>query len=310
MLDVRRLRVLKEVAEQGSFSAAADALNFTQSAVSQQIAALEKESGATLLQRGPGGVRLTDAGQALVRHTEAILAQLADAEQELAAIAGLRGGRVRLASFPSAGATLVTEAVSMYRARHPEVELSLAEGEPHETIPRLKRGEFDLAVVCDYTHGTGGADLLEGLECIHLLDDPLLAVVPADHALAPRKAIRLDHLANETWVAGCGGGICNAMLYEACAEAGYRPPIAFESDDHNVLLGLVSTGVGVTLLPRLAARTVPPGVVVRPVAGSDPLRRIFAATPLEGYRSPATEAMIDVLRDVSARYGDARPAAA
>ena len=131
MLDVRRLRVLREIAEHGSFSAAADALNFTQSAVSQQIAALEKETGTTLLQRGPGGVRLTDAGHALVRHTDAILSQLADAERELAAIAGLQGGRVRLASFPSAGATLVTEAVSLYRTRHPDVELSLTEGEPH-----------------------------------------------------------------------------------------------------------------------------------------------------------------------------------
>jgi molybdate transport repressor ModE-like protein len=302
MLDVRRLRVLKEVAERGSFSAAADALNFTQSAVSQQIAALERETGTTLLQRGAGGVRLTDAGQALVRHTDAILAQLSDAERELAAIAGLRGGRVRLASFPSAGATLVTEAVSLYRARHPEVELSLAEGEPHETIPRLKRGEFDLAVVCDYTHGTGGDQVLEGLDCMHLLDDPLVVVVPVDHPLATRKAIRLDSVSGETWVAGCGGGICNAMLYEACAEAGYRPQIAFESDDHNVLLGLVSSGVGVTLLPALAARTAPPGVVVRPVAGSDPLRRIFAATPTEGYLSPATEAMFDVLREVSRPY--------
>jgi molybdate transport repressor ModE-like protein len=311
MLDVRRLKVLKEVAERGSFSAAAESLNFTQSAVSQQIAALEKETGTTLLQRGPGGVRLTDAGSALVRHTEAILGQLADAERELAAIAGLRGGRVRLASFPSAGATLVTEAVSLYRARHPEVELSLAEGEPHETIPRLKRGEFDVAVVCNYTHGTGGGDVLEGLDCIHLLDDPLLAVVPAGHSLAERKAIRLDHLANETWVAGCGGGICNAMLYEACAEAGYRPPVAFESDDHNVLIGLVASGVGVTLLPQLAARTVPPGVAVRPVTGSEPLRRIFAATPADAYRSPATEAMIEVLREVSGPYAaDARPAAA
>jgi molybdate transport repressor ModE-like protein len=310
MLDVRRLRVLKEVAEQGSFSAAAEALTFTQSAVSPQMAALEKETGTTLVQRGPGGVRLTDAGQALVRHTDAILGQLADAEQELAAIAGLKGGRVRLASFPSAGATLVTEAVSLYSARHPEVELSLTEGEPHNTIPRLKRGEFDLAVVCDYTHGAGAGDVLAGLDCIHLLDDPLRAVVPASHPLAERKAIKLEQLANDTWVAGCGGGICNAMLAEACAEAGYRPPIAFESDDHNVLMGLVSAGVGVTLLPQLATRTTPAGVAVRPVAGSDPLRRIFAATTVDGYRSPAAEAMIEVLVTVSESYREAGAAAA
>ena len=311
MLDVRRLKVLKEVAERGSFSAAADALNFTQSAVSQQIAALEKETGTTLLQRGTGGVRPTDAGSALLRHTEAILSQLADAERELAAIAGLQGGRVRLASFPSAGATLVTEALSLFRARHPDVELSLTEGEPHNTIPRLRRGEFDLAVVCDYTHGTGGGEVLDGLDCIHLLDDPLVAVVPAGHSLAERKAIRLEHLAGDTWVAGCGGGICHAMLGEACAEAGYRPSVAFESDDHNVLMGLVSSGVGVTLLPELAVRTAPPGVVARPVAGTNPMRRIFAATPADAYRSPATEAMIEVLSTVSARFAaDSRPAAA
>src|SRR5919198_50106 len=119
MLDVRRMRVLREVAERGSFSAAADALSFTQSAVSQQIAALERETGTTLLQRGPGGIRLTDAGRALVTHTEVVLERLADAERELAAIAGLRGGRVRLASFPTAGATLVPNAVSVFTEGYP-----------------------------------------------------------------------------------------------------------------------------------------------------------------------------------------------
>jgi molybdate transport repressor ModE-like protein len=301
MLDVRRLRVLREVAEQGSFSAAADALNFTQSAVSQQVAALERETGTKLLQRGNGGVRLTDAGHALVRHTDLILAQLADAERELAAIAGLRGGRVRLASFPSAGATLVTEAVSMYRGRYPEVELSLAEGEPHDTVPRLRRGEFDVAVVCDYTHGTGGGQLLEGLDCIHLLDDPLVVAVPKSHRLAARKAIRLEQLAEEPWVAGCGGGFCNQMIEEACAETGFRPNIAFESDDHNVLLGLVAAGVGVTVLPDLAASSRP-GVAVRPVTGSSPLRRIYAATAAEAHCSPATDAMIEVLKTASAGF--------
>ena len=301
MLDVRRLKVLREVAEQGSFSAAADALNFTQSAVSQQIAALERETGTKLLQRGSGGVRLTDAGHALVRHTDVILAQLADAERELAAIAGLRGGRVRLASFPSAGATLVTEAVSQFREAYPDVELSLAEGEPHDTIPRLKRGEFDVAVVCDYTHGTGGGHVLEGLECIHLLDDPLVVAVPEGHPLAARKAIRLEQIAGEPWVAGCGGGFCNGMILEAAADAGFRPNIAFESDDHNVLLGLVTAGVGVTLLPELAA-SARPGVAVRRVAGSSPTRRIYAATVADAHCSPATEAMIEVLRSASERF--------
>jgi molybdate transport repressor ModE-like protein len=298
MLDVRRLRVLREVAERGSFSAAADALSFTQSAVSQQIAALEREAGTTLIQRGPGGTRLTDAGRVLVGHTEAVLARLADAERELAAIAGLRGGRVRLASFPSAGATLVTEAVSHFTKRYPDVELSLMEGEPEDTVPALKRGESDLAVVFDYSHGNGGGELLEGLECIYLLDDPICVVLPAEHRLAACKAIRLEELAGEQWLSGCCGGVCHAMVVDWCGQAGFRPNIAFETNDHNVQVGLVAAGVGVTLLPELALRTAHPGVQVRPVAGSRPIRKIFAAVPAAGYRSPATDAMIEVLKDV------------
>src|SRR5437660_513 len=125
MLEVKRLRVLREVSVQGSFSGAADALSYTQSAVSQQIAALEREAGATLVDRGARGVRLTDAGRALVEHSEAILARLAAAEDELEAIAGLRGGRMRLASFPTAGATLVPLATAAFSRRHPAVALAL-----------------------------------------------------------------------------------------------------------------------------------------------------------------------------------------
>lgn len=302
MLDVRRLRVLREVAERGSFSAAADALSFTQSAVSQQIAALEREAGARLLQRGLGGIRLTDAGRALVSHADVILARLADAERELAAIAGLEGGRVRLASFPSAGATLVTEAVSVFRRRHPAVELSLAEGEPDEAIPLLKRGEFDLAVVFDYRFGVGRVDLRDGLDRIHLLDDPMRIVVPASHRLSSQKSIPLEELAQESWVGGCGGGLCHEMLSQACNAAGFDPNVAFESDDHNVLLGLVAAGVGVSLLPNLALKLPHPGVEIRPVAGPDLMREIFAAAPAEGYRSQATNAMIEVLEEVASGF--------
>jgi molybdate transport repressor ModE-like protein len=309
MLDVRRLRVLQEVARQGSFSAAADALSFTQSAVSQQIAALEKETGATLLQRGPGGVRLTDAGRALVSHTDTILAQLADAERELAAIAGLRGGRVRLASFPSAGATLVTEAVSRFKEHHPEVELSLSEGEPDVTVPALRRGDFDLAVAFDYRPDREASELREGLDCIPLLDDPVRVVLPADHPLAGRKAIRLEQLAEESWVGGCLDGVCHQMVVSWCGKAGFQPKIVFESDDHNVQMGLVAAGVGVTLLPELALRILPPGVETRPVARSQPWRKIFAAVPSDAYRSPATDAMIDVLKSVSRDFADSTGAA-
>src|SRR3954454_15395297 len=159
MLDVRRMRVLREVAVRGSFSAAAEALSFTQSAVSQQIAALEREAGTTLVQRSARGIRLTAAGEAVVRHAEAIMARLAEAEAELEAIAGLRGGRLRMASFESAGSTLMPLAIADFRAKHPGVELSMTLGEPERTEPQLKSGELDL------TLGFGSrADVQDGID--------------------------------------------------------------------------------------------------------------------------------------------------
>src|SRR5829696_4235098 len=149
MLDVRRMRVLREVAVRGSFSAAAEALSFTQSAISQQIAALEREAGCALVQRNARGIRLTEAGEALVRHAEAILARLSEAEAELEAIAGLRGGRLRLASFESAAATLMPLAIAAFRAEHPGVELSLIIAEPDDSAPLLRGGEIDLALGYD-----------------------------------------------------------------------------------------------------------------------------------------------------------------
>src|SRR5664279_4153269 len=144
MLNVARLKVLKEVAYRGSLSSAAEALSYTQSAISQQIAALEAEAGMTLLERHPRGVSLTAAGQTLVGHAEEILARLENAEAALAAIAGLRGGRLRMASFPTAGATLMPLAIANVRASYPDIELTLVEDEPEDVAPRLKAGELDL----------------------------------------------------------------------------------------------------------------------------------------------------------------------
>src|SRR3989440_2396440 len=189
MLDVRRLRVLREVSVQGSFSAAADALSYTQSAVSQQIAALEREAGATLVDRGARGVRLTDAGRALVEHSEAILARLAAAEDELEAIAGLRGGRMRLASFPTAGATLVPLAIAAFSRRHPAVELSLVEAEPEESLPPLRAGDLDVALTFEYSSlpDTAYESLREEIEFTPLLDDPMYVALPLAHPLASRR---------------------------------------------------------------------------------------------------------------------------
>src|SRR3954451_19270050 len=216
MLDVKRLKVLREVAAQGSFSAAADKLGYTQSAVSQQIAALEREAGATLIERNPRGLRLTGAGEALVRHADKILARLAEAEAELEAIAGLRGGRLRLATFPTAGATLVPHAVREFNQRHPDVELNLTEAEPHESLPVLKAGELDLVLVED----TDVREADDDIELVHLLDDPLHLVLPADHPLASKKRVRMADLGGEPWIQATTSCPCRRHVQVACDAAG------------------------------------------------------------------------------------------
>src|SRR3984957_18516741 len=154
MLSAARLKVLKEVAYRGSISATAEALSYTQSAISQQIATLEAETGMALLERHPRGVSLTAAGQMLVGHAEGILARLEAAEASLSAIAGLRGGRLRMASFPTAGATLMPLAIAIFRSAPPDVELTLAEGEPEQIAPRLRAGELDLALLFEFAGET------------------------------------------------------------------------------------------------------------------------------------------------------------
>jgi molybdate transport repressor ModE-like protein len=303
MLDVRRMRVLREVARCGSFSAAAEALSFTQSAVSQQIAALEREAGAVLVQRSARGVRLTEAGEAVVRHAEAILARLAEAEAELEAIAGLRGGRLRMAAFESAGATLMPPAIAEFRARHPAVELSLTLAEPEDSIPRLHAGEFDLALV--FGGRERSAD--DGIERLHLLDDPMLLVLPLDHPLARRRNVKLADLADDAWIGGSCGGECNRLINRACAAAGFEPRFAFETDDYTAMQGFVAAGVGVSLIAELGLTSVREDVVVRSLGRDTAVRRIHAATVAGGYRSPATAAMLEILAGVAARFRAREP---
>jgi DNA-binding transcriptional LysR family regulator len=306
MLDVRRLRVLKEVAERGSFSAAAESLAYTQSAVSQQIAALEREAGATLVDRGPRGIRLTDAGRALVSHAEDIIARLGAAEAELEAIAGLRGGRVRLSAFPTAGATIVPLAVKTFMARHPGVELQLYEREPEEAVVMLKAGELDIALSIGYEGAGTVHNPTEGVEEIDLFEDPTYVAMPANHRFAHKPRVRLADFADESWIHSACKGTCGAVALRALHNAGFDPTIVFETDDYNVAQGLVAAGMGVTLLPEMALRNLREDIVVRPL-GNQVTHRVIMACLLEGaYRSPATEAMLGILREAVAEYTSAR----
>ena len=305
MLDVKQLRVLKEVSERGSFSAAAEALSYTQPAVSQQIAALEKRAGATLVDRTSRGVRLTDAGSALVDHAEAVLARLAAAEAELEAMAGIRGGRVRLASFPTAGASVLPPAVALFTERYPEVELSFVEREPEEAAQMLRAAELEVAIVFEYAEYNQPEleRFYEGIELHRLVDDPMYLALPMGHPLANKPRVRLPDGADEVWIQESGNhSWCGRFHETACLAAGFKPKVGFRSDDYNVVQGLVAAGVGISLLPGLSLTNVRDDIVIRSLGRDAPTRRIAAATLAGRYRSPATEAMLGILDEVAARF--------
>jgi DNA-binding transcriptional LysR family regulator len=298
MLNVARLKVLKEVAYHGSFSAAADALSYTQSAVSQQIATLEAETGMALLERHPRGVTLTAAGQALVGHAEGILARLETAEAALSEIAGLRGGRLRMASFPTAGATLMPLAIATFRAAYPDVELTLAEGEPEQIVPRLRAGELDLALLFEFA---GEIPLQRDMTRVELLEDEMFLALPREHRLVGRQRIRLEDLAKDAWVQTSRTSPCARQVVRSCHAAGFEPNVAFESDDYQTVQGLVAAGVGVALIPELALSVVRDDIVIHALSPSPPVRQVIAAAPAGARLVPAGPAMLGILEESARR---------
>jgi DNA-binding transcriptional LysR family regulator len=304
MLDVKRLRILKEVADRGSFSAAAEALSYTQSAVSQQIAALEREAKAQLVTRGSRGIRLTESGEALVKHADAILTRLADAEAELEAIAGLRGGRLRLAAFPTVGATLMPLAIATFRDRHPDIELTVRQLEPEDSIPLLKTGELDIALTIEPSVRPEDAD---GIESQFLLEDPMFAALPLDHPLVDKARVRLKDLSGESWISTTDACSCGDLVRNHCIRMGFEPHVTFESDDYLAIQGLVAAGVGVAMIPTLALTTVRDDIVIRDLGNEAPVRKISAATLPGAQRSPAVLAMLGVLADVATQYAQPTP---
>jgi DNA-binding transcriptional LysR family regulator len=304
MLNVQRLRVLREVANRGSFSAAAGELSYTQSAVSQAIATLESEVGVTLIERDRRGVRPTEAGAALIGHADGILARLDSAEAEIAAIAGVRGGSLRMASFPTAGATLMPLAIAKFRGAHPDVSLSLAEGEPEEIAPRLRAGEFDLVLLFEF-RGVS-ENLGAGMRRVELLEDPMYLALPKGHPLAEKPKPRLQDLRDESWVQTSAASPCARHVVRSCHGAGFEPIVSFESDDFQTVQGLVAAGVGVALIPELALSSVRDDIVIRELHPRSPVRTVIAATP-RGDVTPAALAMLEVLGDAARGYETALP---
>lgn len=300
MLHVGRVKVLREVVRRGSFSGAAEALSYTQSAVSQAIARLEAETGATLIVRDRSGVRPTAAGASLVEHAEGIFARIEAAETDLAAVLGVRAGRLRVASFPSAGATLMPLAIAAFRERHPDVALTMTEGEPEDIAPRLRAGEFDLALLFEFP---GARErVATRLRTEPLLVDPMHVALPAEHPLADKRALTLGDLRDQDWVQTSATSPCARHVVRSCLAAGFEPKVTFESDDYETVQGLVAAGVGVALIPRLALTHVHPGIVVRELAPRSPTRRVVAATIAATGVAPAAGTMITILAGVAKRY--------
>ena len=302
MLDVTRLRVLVAVARHGSVTAAARALNYAQPSISHHIARLEAETGARLLQRAGRGVRLTDAGRLLAERAEEIIGRLDAAENELAAHVGLREGRVRLASFPSALGTIVPAAAARLEAESPGMDLMLAEAEPPEALRMLRAGYVDVALVFrhyqqDADQEPPGADE-EGARGRLLLDEPVHLVTPADPGQvnggpAPSSGPPdLAAYAQRRWIAGCER--CRGYLVRQCALAGFTPKISFTTDDYVAVQALVAAGLGITTLPGLCLRAARhPGICAAPLPGAR--RHVFAMTYGEPPDPPATARLIDVL---------------
>jgi DNA-binding transcriptional LysR family regulator len=290
MLDVRRLRVLHAVSAHGSVTGAAAALGYSAPAVSQQLAALEREVGMRLTERAGRGIELTPAAAILVGHTAALLARLDAAESDLAALRDQVSGRVALAAFPSAGATIVPAAWAALARSAPHVQLDLTEMEPEESLPALLRGELDVAVGHEYDLVPRPLDPL--FERRELVLDPVLLAVPADSPLD--GPVPLGSLAGQPFLAPRDKTTCAEMIQRACARAGFVPHVVARATDFAVLLSLVAAGAGVTLVPELATRRLPPGV--RLLSPAEPVtRRVFTVSRRGGDRKPAVRVVLDAL---------------
>jgi len=295
-MELKQLRVLQTVGETGSFSAAADRLDYTQPAVSKIVATLERQLGTTLVDRGIRPIRLTEAGSALAERATAAFEQIAAGEVEVEAIANLSAGSLRVGTFSSAGAAIVVNALRAFRKSHPDVDFSITEiGMPSALTRSLRRGDLDLGVSFDYPEigDTFGDEL--ALE--HLLDDPFDVVVPRGHSLEREQTIRFADLGGENWLLGDFGADSPSfrMIDRRCRDAGFDPNVVYRVNDCQMAQALVAAGEGIALLPRLMLQPTHPGVAIRPLATDPPSRRVSAVRLSTRYLSPATERFLTLL---------------
>ncbi|MGW8379512.1 LysR family transcriptional regulator [Streptomyces sp. ODS28] len=292
MLNLDRLRVLQAVSRHGSVVAAAEGLHVTTSAVSQQLAKLEREAGQPLTARSGRGLRLTDAGRLLAAHAERILSQMELAQADLEAHRGQPVGELLLGAFPTAARGLLPGALAALREEHPGLRPRLTEAEPDDALRRVVRGDFDLAVVLDWYNRP--LPLPAGLATAPLLDDPADVAMPAGHPLAGRRSVSLTEFCGETWVSWPTGEFCHDWLLFTLRAEGVEPLLCHTAEEHPTQLALVGAGLGVAVAPRLGRGPLPEGVAVVPVR--DGVRRhVYAVWREDADRRPSIRAVVAAL---------------
>ncbi|MDF2706400.1 MAG: LysR family transcriptional regulator [Nonomuraea muscovyensis] len=304
MIDTRRLRTLRAVADHGTVTAAAAALHLTPSAVSQQLVALEHEVGHRLFTRDGRGVRLTAVGKIMLRHANEVLAQLERAEAEVAAYATGSAGEVTVACFATAISAVLSPAIAVLREKAPGLQVRVRDAEGDQGLAMLLDGEADLTVAVEYR---GAPDVTDRrLALLPLYAEPFDLVLPHDHPLATTgddRAVALADLGGETWIGPYPGNPVHDVIAFACEQAGFTPRFAHCSDDFRAVVALVGAGAGVALVPRLALRDMAlSGVVVRPAPG--PERRVFAAVRRGADSHPLLVPLLDTLHTVAADLGE------
>ncbi|MFL4492130.1 LysR family transcriptional regulator [Streptomyces sp. VTCC 41912] len=293
MLNLDRLRTLSAIARHGSVSAAAEGLHVTTSAVSQQIAKLERETGQQLLAKNGRGIRLTDAGRLLADHAARILSQVELAQADLEAHRGQPVGELRMGAFPTAARGLFPSALAALRAEHPQLRPRLREIEPDDSVRGVVRGDLDVAVVLDWYNRP--LSLPDGLAKAPLLDDPSDVAMPSDHPLAGRQFVELEEFADDEWISWPQAEFCHDWLVFTLRGKGVEPRIAHMAEEHHTQLALIAAGLGVAVAPRLGRGPVPDGVSVVPVR--HPMRRhVYAIWRADADRRPSIRAAVVALQ--------------
>ncbi|MFE6390201.1 LysR family transcriptional regulator [Nocardiopsis dassonvillei] len=297
--DLRKLRVLRALEEFGTVRATAEALCMTPSAVSQQLSSLSQQVGVALLEAHGRRVRLTDAAHALLRHTDIVLAQLERAEAELEGFARGEAGHVRVGSFATAIPSLVVPALGALRRAHPGLTTRVHQAEAAEVYELLSAGEIDVGLSLAAQAPTGHDGRYDRRE---LLTDPLDAALPAHHRLADARALRLRDLAEEPWIYGASGP-WRDITVASCAQAGFVPEQAHVASDWRAILDMVAAGMGVALVPRLAAADDTPGVSLRVLRSDQPRRHVVSAVRSGAGGRPQVAVVLRALADTAADLG-------